>query len=91
MLQRKAILTALHKNQTLPMNTQLSRRDFLKASVLAAASPSALIRLASATTVRQPGRTIARGPFQPTWESLARHYRVPEWFRGELFTYRRRS
>ncbi|HWX41130.1 MAG TPA: alpha-L-fucosidase [Blastocatellia bacterium] len=67
------------------MNTRLSRRDFLKASVFAAASPSALVRLTSTTTVRQPGRTIARGPFQPTWESLAQQYRVPEWFRDAKF------
>lgn len=26
-------------------------------------------------------RTIAPGPFQPTWESLVAHYRCPEWFR----------
>jgi alpha-L-fucosidase len=67
------------------MNTRLSRRDFLKASVLAAASPSALVRKASATTVRQCAHQIARGPFQPTWESLAQQYRVPEWFRDAKF------
>lgn len=26
-------------------------------------------------------RTIATGPFQPTWESLASQYRCPDWFR----------
>jgi alpha-L-fucosidase len=28
---------------------------------------------------------IARGPFQPTWESLAAHYVPPEWFRDAKF------
>ncbi|MEO7597355.1 MAG: alpha-L-fucosidase [Opitutus sp.] len=28
---------------------------------------------------------IAAGPFEPTWESLARNYRVPVWFRDAKF------
>ncbi len=28
---------------------------------------------------------IARGPFQPTWESLVQNYRVPDWFRDAKF------
>ncbi|HYP16504.1 MAG TPA: alpha-L-fucosidase [Opitutus sp.] len=31
------------------------------------------------------GRAIASGPFQPTWQSLAEHYRAPEWFRDAKF------
>ncbi|MEY4387233.1 MAG: hypothetical protein RLY20_2516, partial [Verrucomicrobiota bacterium] len=29
--------------------------------------------------------TIAPGPFQPTWESLASQYQTPEWFRDAKF------
>lgn len=36
-------------------------------------------------TAAQLARTIARGPFQPTWESLVQNYRVPEWFRDAKF------
>ncbi len=39
----------------------------------------------SAATTAQSARTIARGPFQPTWESLVQNYRVPEWFRDAKF------
>jgi alpha-L-fucosidase len=31
------------------------------------------------------GRSITPGPFQPTWSSLTRNYRVPEWFRDAKF------
>ena len=34
---------------------------------------------------RTPGRTIANGPFKPTWESLVGQYRCPEWFRDAKF------
>jgi alpha-L-fucosidase len=30
-------------------------------------------------------RTIATGPFQPTWQSLVGQYRCPEWFRDAKF------
>ncbi len=30
-------------------------------------------------------RTIAPGPFQPTWDSLAQNYRTPDWFRDAKF------
>jgi alpha-L-fucosidase len=36
-------------------------------------------------TEAQESRTIARGPFKPTWESLVQTYRVPEWFRDAKF------
>jgi alpha-L-fucosidase len=32
-----------------------------------------------------PPHTIAAGPFQPTWESLAKNYQCPEWFRDAKF------
>jgi alpha-L-fucosidase len=60
------------------MKTTLTRRDFLKASALAAAFTSSQ-RAASAQ------RAVARGPFQATWESLMQHYRAPEWFRDAKF------
>lgn len=54
----------------------LSRRGFLTASaVIAATWP----------TTSSAQRVIARGPFEPTWESLTRNYRVPEWFRDAKF------
>jgi alpha-L-fucosidase len=62
----------------------LSRRDFIKASVVAA-TLHATARLTRAATAARRSRTIARGPFQPTWESLAQNYRVPEWFRDAKF------
>jgi alpha-L-fucosidase len=30
-------------------------------------------------------KPIPEGPFQPTWESIAEHYRVPSWFAGARF------
>ena len=56
--------------------TMLSRRRFLQASAAIAAGWQA-------TSSAQ--RVIARGPFEPTWESLTRNYRVPEWFRDAKF------
>jgi alpha-L-fucosidase len=35
--------------------------------------------------VAPPGFGVAPGPFQPTWESLASGYQVPEWFRDAKF------
>ena len=32
-----------------------------------------------------PDYQIATGPFEPSWESLARNYRVPAWFRDAKF------
>jgi alpha-L-fucosidase len=53
---------------------RLNRRDLLKtASAAFAAVPKPAFGTASA------------GPVQPTWESLAAHYRLPEWFRDAKF------
>jgi alpha-L-fucosidase len=35
--------------------------------------------------VAAPGFGVAAGPFQPTWESLASGYQVPDWFRDAKF------
>jgi alpha-L-fucosidase len=32
-----------------------------------------------------PGFGMAAGPFQPTWESLAANYQVPDWYRDAKF------
>jgi alpha-L-fucosidase len=32
-----------------------------------------------------PPRVLAKGPFQPTWESLAQGYQCPDWFRDAKF------
>lgn len=60
------------------MNTPITRRDFLKTSAAALAVSQSLRGAA-----RQ--RAIARGPFQPTWDSLTENYRAPDWFRDAKF------
>jgi alpha-L-fucosidase len=73
------------------MKTPLSRREFIKKSALAAGAGLSLPLLPSCVgspaTMRSPssGRSIAAGPFQPTWESLEQGYRCPEWFRDAKF------
>ena len=49
----------------------IDRRQFLVASAAAACA--------------SPLRAQSAGPFQPSWESLASGYRVPEWFRDAKF------
>ena len=49
----------------------LSRRAFLASASAATAAPA----------IASP----ASGPVSPTWESLAQHYRVPDWFRDAKF------
>ena len=66
------------------MRTLLSRRDFIKTSA-AAAGLQATARRTRAADAAQSAHPIARGPFQPTWESLAHNYRVPAWFRDAKF------
>jgi alpha-L-fucosidase len=66
----------------LTVSTLFSRRDFIKASAVAAGLQATAW---PARVVAQSSRTIARGPFQPTWESLAQNYRIPEWFRDAKF------
>ena len=68
----------------MPLRVSFSRRDFIKLTALTAGAQLPLWRMRS-VTVPQAARTIARGPFKPTWESLAQTYRVPEWFRDAKF------
>ena len=68
------------------MKTPFSRRQFLKQSALAAGATLTAPLLSSCASLgRKPGTGGAAGPFQPTWESLARSYRCPEWFRDAKF------
>ena len=70
-------------------NSRLTRRDFLKASAVAtgaaAFSDSAATVLGQAAPAAAARRVIAPGPFAPTWDSLTKNYRAPEWFRDAKF------
>lgn len=35
--------------------------------------------------IKQISAKMARGPFKPTWNSLKKHYKVPDWFIGAKF------
>jgi alpha-L-fucosidase len=72
----------------------LSRRQFLKASALAAGAgltaPLWRSRLCAADSPvsaggAAAGRTLMSGPFQPTWESLVQGYKFPDWYRDAKF------
>jgi alpha-L-fucosidase len=75
------------------MKSPFSRRDFLKASAVAAGASLAAPVLPSGARGAVPaaapaptsGRKIARGKFAPTWESLTQNYKCPEWFRDAKF------
>jgi alpha-L-fucosidase len=74
------------------MKPSLSRREFIKKSAVVAGAglslpllPSCVGTAASRTMTAPSGRTIAAGPFQPTWESLAAGYKCPDWFRNAKF------
>jgi alpha-L-fucosidase len=69
-----------------------SRRSFLKTSGVACGSvvASRLCARGGANVndrgeATKANRPIARGPFEPTWQSLADGYRCPEWFRDAKF------
>jgi alpha-L-fucosidase len=49
------------------------------------AAPSIIYPPAPTPIVAPPGFGIAPGPFQPTWESLAGGYQVPDWYRDAKF------
>jgi alpha-L-fucosidase len=66
------------------MRARFSRRDFVKISAATYGLELATSR-ARASAAAPSARRIARGPFQATWESLAQHYRVPDWFRDAKF------
>jgi alpha-L-fucosidase len=61
---------------------RISRRSLLK-SIAAATSAAAVPR--GLLSQEAPPHFIARGPFQPTWDSLKAGYQTPEWFRDAKF------
>jgi alpha-L-fucosidase len=74
------------------MKSSVNRRQFLQTTALAAAAGLAAPlwpRRASAdpaTFITTPtGRRLAPGPFAPTWESLAKNYQCPDWYRDAKF------
>jgi len=71
------------------MKTSLSRRKFLKSSTLATGAsltaPLWLPRALAAGESPAAAYAIAPGPFQPTWESLAQNYQLPDWYRDAKF------
>lgn len=73
------------------MKTLFSRRKFIQHSaLLTAAGVAAPFLAAGDTPAAQESAggvraSIAPGPFQPNWESLAQNYRCPDWFRDAKF------
>jgi alpha-L-fucosidase len=64
----------------------MKRRTIIK-GLGAAVSALAVAGFSKASGFLEPaasGEPIAKGPFQPTWNSLA-HYQVPDWFRDAKF------
>src|SRR5687767_7461091 len=64
----------------------MKRRTVIK-GLGAAVSALALSEFSKASGFLEPpvsGESIAKGPFQPTWNSLAQ-YQVPDWFRDAKF------
>jgi alpha-L-fucosidase len=65
---------------------KMKRRTVIK-GLGAAVSALALSEFSKASDFMKPpvsGELIAKGPFQPTWNSLAQ-YQVPDWFRDAKF------
>lgn len=71
----------------MPMKTPFSRRNFLRTSALtvAAGLTAPLWHRPARVLAAAPRRPIASGPVQPTWESISRNYRCPDWFRDAKF------
>lgn len=68
------------------MTGPLSRRRFLRNTTAAAAlAPAARGFSQQLAAAFQSAQTIAPGPFQPSWESLAQ-YTTPDWFRDAKFS-----
>ncbi len=67
------------------MKKSVSRREFLGGSVMVAGLLPSCTAFAASSLGLQSGRRIARGPFEPTWDSLVPQYKCPEWFRDAKF------
>jgi len=69
------------------MKHHLPRREFIKKMAVTAGAVATMPLLPSCASPREregTGKMIS-GPFQPTWESLAKNYQCPEWFRDAKF------
>ena len=67
------------------MKKSVSRREFLGRSALVAGLLPSCAGFNTSSLGLQSGRRIARGPFEPTWDSLVAQYKCPEWFRDAKF------
>jgi alpha-L-fucosidase len=73
------------------MKTQITRRKFLKTSAFATAAGLAAPLLPRAAAAAEgfmttaSGRRLATGPFEPTWDSLVKNYKYPDWYRDAKF------
>ncbi len=63
------------------MNSSVSRREFLKRTTIVAGATLAAPWV-RASVADNP---IASGLFEPSWESLAKSYHCPDWFRDAKF------
>lgn len=61
----------------------LSRREIFKGAAAGVALTGSAQALAQAAFTNQP--SVARGPFQPDWNSLVAGYQAPDWFRDAKF------
>src|SRR5262245_26180667 len=67
------------------MRRKLSRRNFNRGVVAAVSSVALRGKVSHVMAADSPARSIAPGPFKPTWESLAGGYTCPDWFRDAKF------
>jgi alpha-L-fucosidase len=72
------------------MSFMRSRREFLETAALLGSGLTASlwasgVRSAMSSAAFATQHVIARGPFQPTWDSLTSGYHCPEWFRDAKF------
>jgi len=68
------------------MKLPLPRREFIKKMATTAGALATLPLLPSCASLGAKENTrIVSGPFEPTWESLAKNYQCPEWFRDAKF------
>ncbi len=67
------------------MRRNLSRRNFNRGVVAAVSSVALRGKMSPLMAADSPARSIAPGPFKPTWESLAGGYKCPDWFRDAKF------
>jgi alpha-L-fucosidase len=69
------------------MKAPFSRREFIKKSALVTGAAMTAPLLPSCASPGGNKKSVGNnsGPFQPTWESLAKNYRCPDWFRDAKF------